>query len=74
MDKLAAANKINEFLQAVVKHGSLHLKYRIVVDPPLADQRDWEQEEIWKTASRGTGLDSLMKWSASCAAFPARVN
>ena|SRR5579864_4815109 len=46
MDKLAAANKINEFLQAVVTHGSLHLKYRITVDPPLADQRDWEKPEI----------------------------
>lgn len=45
-DKLAAANKINEFLQAVVTHGSLHLKYRITVDPPLADQRDWEKPEI----------------------------
>jgi spoIIIJ-associated protein len=46
MDKLAAANKINEFLQAVVTHGSLHLKYRIIVDPPLADQRDWEKPDI----------------------------
>ncbi|MGA8762318.1 MAG: R3H domain-containing nucleic acid-binding protein [Candidatus Sulfotelmatobacter sp.] len=46
MDKLAAANKINEFLQAVVTHGSLHLKYRITVDPPLAEQRDWEKPDI----------------------------
>lgn len=46
MDKLAAANKINEFLQAVVTHGSLHLKYRIVVDPPMPEQRDWEKPEI----------------------------
>jgi spoIIIJ-associated protein len=46
MDKLAAANKINEFLQAVVTHGSLHLKYRIIVDPPVADQRDWEKPDI----------------------------
>lgn len=45
-DKLAAANKINDFLQAIVTHGSLHLKYRITVDPPLADQRDWEKPEI----------------------------
>jgi spoIIIJ-associated protein len=46
MDKLAAANKINEFLKAVVTHGDLHLKYRITVDPPITDQRDWERPEI----------------------------
>lgn len=46
MDKLAAANKINEFLKAVVTHGNLHLKYRITVDPPLPENRDWERPEI----------------------------
>ena len=45
-DKPAAANKINEFLQAVVNHGGLRLKYRIVVDPPLPENRDWEKPEI----------------------------
>jgi len=45
-DKLAAANKINTFLQAVVTHGGLRLKYRIVVDPPLPENRDWEKPEI----------------------------
>ena len=45
-DKLAAANKINTFLQAVVTHGGLRLKYRIVVDPPVAENRDWEKPEI----------------------------
>ena len=45
-DKLAAANKINEFLQAVVTHGGLRLKYRIIVDPPLPENRDWEKPEI----------------------------
>jgi spoIIIJ-associated protein len=45
-DKLAAANKINGFLQAVVTHGGLRLKYRIVVDPPLPENRDWEKPEI----------------------------
>jgi len=46
MDKVAAANKINTFLQAVVTHGGLHLKYRIIVDPPLPENRDWEKPEI----------------------------
>ena len=45
MDKLAAANRINEFLQAVVTHGGLHLKYRIVVDPP--PQSEWEKPEVF---------------------------
>jgi spoIIIJ-associated protein len=46
MDKVAAANKINLFLQAVVTHGGLRLKYRIIVDPPLPENRDWEKPEI----------------------------
>src|ERR1700732_4690144 len=45
-DKLAAAKKINEFLQAVVTHGGLRFKYRIIVDPPLPENRDWEKPEI----------------------------
>jgi spoIIIJ-associated protein len=45
MDKVAAANRINEFLQSVVTHGGLHLKYRIVVDPPAFSE--WEKPEIF---------------------------
>jgi spoIIIJ-associated protein len=45
-DKLAAAKKINEFLQSVVTLGGLRLKYRITVDPPVAENRDWERPEI----------------------------
>ena len=45
-DKLAAAKKINEFLQAVVTLGGLRLKYRIIVDPPMPENRDWEKPEI----------------------------
>src|SRR2546426_2565883 len=45
-DKTAAANKINDLLRGVVAHGGLRLKYRITVDPPLAEQRDWERPEI----------------------------
>ena len=45
-DKVAAAQKINTFLQAVVNHAGLRLKYRIVVDPPLPENRDWEKPEI----------------------------
>src|SRR6202795_4098222 len=55
MDKLAAANKINEFLQAVVTHGGLHLKSRIVVDPP--PQSEWEKPEVFVDLS---GPDSTL--------------
>src|SRR5271156_7141175 len=55
MDKLAAANKINEFLQSVVTDGGLHLKYRIVVDPP--PQSEWEKPEVFVDFS---GPDSTL--------------
>src|SRR5207244_11729627 len=45
-DKIGAANKINELLSGIVKHGGLRLKYRITVDPPMAEERDWERPEI----------------------------
>jgi spoIIIJ-associated protein len=45
-DKVAAANKIHELLRGVVTHGGLRLKYRITVDPPGAEDRDWEKPEI----------------------------
>ena len=45
-DKVAAAKQIGEFLQAVISHGGFKLKYRITVDPPMAEQTDWEHPEI----------------------------
>ena len=45
-DKIAAANKINEFLRGVIALGGFRLKYRITVDPPLPEERDWERPEI----------------------------
>jgi spoIIIJ-associated protein len=55
MDKVAAANRINEFLQAVVNLGGLHIKYRIVVDPPAISE--WEKPEIFVDLS---GPDSAL--------------
>lgn len=46
MDKIQSANQLNAFLGPVVKHSGLKLKYRITVDPPVADNRDWERPEI----------------------------
>lgn len=45
-DKIAAAKQINELLKGIVAHAGLRLKYRISVDPPLAQERDWEKPEI----------------------------
>jgi spoIIIJ-associated protein len=45
-DKIAAAKKIDALLRAVVTHGGLHLKYRITVDPPIPEERNWERPEI----------------------------
>ena len=46
MDKLAAANQLNDFLRSVLALGGFRLKYRIVVDPEMGDDRDWERPEI----------------------------
>src|SRR5947209_14447093 len=45
-DKTAAANKINVLVKGIVAHGGLRVKYRITVDPPLPEERDWERPEI----------------------------
>ncbi len=45
-DKIGAANRINDLLQGIVNHGGLRLKYRITVDPPLPEERDWERPDI----------------------------
>ncbi|SRR5581483_1901177 len=45
-DKIAAAKQINELLKGIVANAGLRLKYRISVDPPLAQDRDWEKPEI----------------------------
>jgi len=46
MNKIESANQINAFLGGVVKYAGLKLKYRISVDPPLGEDRDWERPEI----------------------------
>jgi spoIIIJ-associated protein len=46
MNKIESANQLNVFLGGVVKHAGFKLKYRITVDPPVADDRDWERPEV----------------------------
>jgi spoIIIJ-associated protein len=45
-DKVAAATRINDFLTGVVSNSGLRVKYRITVDPPFPEERDWERPEI----------------------------
>src|SRR5215467_4659247 len=46
MDKLQSANQLNAFLGGVGMNTTFKLKYRITVDPPMPDDRDWERPEI----------------------------
>jgi spoIIIJ-associated protein len=45
-DKIAAARKIEGFLKTVIQNGDLRLRYRITIDPPVTDTRDWERPSI----------------------------
>ena len=45
-DKVAAARTVEKLLKDVIHQGGLRLKYRIAIDPPITDQRDWERPEI----------------------------
>lgn len=36
-DKIAAAKKISELLNGILTKGDFHLRYKIMVDPPVAD-------------------------------------
>jgi spoIIIJ-associated protein len=46
MNKIESANQLNGFLNGMVKHAGLKLKYRITVDPVISDDRDWERPDI----------------------------
>ena len=45
-DKIATAKKIGELLNAIIADGDFHLRYKITVDPPVTDDREWEHPEI----------------------------
>jgi spoIIIJ-associated protein len=46
-DKLAAAKNVEQFLKLVIGQGGLRWKYRITIDPPMPESRDWERPEIF---------------------------
>jgi spoIIIJ-associated protein len=45
-DKIAAAKRIDALLKVVLYQAQLRLRYRISVDPPLPEERDWERPVI----------------------------
>jgi len=45
-DKIAAAKRINEVLNNVVRLGGFRVKYRIAVDPPTIEGSEWERPAI----------------------------
>jgi spoIIIJ-associated protein len=46
-DKVASARKIESLLKTLIQNGGFRLRYRITIDPPITDQRDWEKPEIF---------------------------
>src|SRR5512146_2586863 len=62
-DKIAAAKQIESFLRALILQGGFKLKYRITVDPPVAQDRDWERPQI-QVELGGTDSDLLLERGA----------
>jgi len=56
-DKVAAARKISELLNGIIKHGDFRLKYKIIVDPPAVDEHDSEKPAVLVDLS---GADSSL--------------
>jgi len=56
-DKIAAARRISEFLNGIIARGDFRLRYKITVDPPLTEDREWEHPEILVELS---GADSSL--------------
>ena len=62
-DKIATAKRISELLNSIIKFGDFRLKYKITVDPPLPEERDWERPVILVELS-GTDSPMLMERGA----------
>ena len=45
-DKVASARQIESLLKTFIQNGGFRLRYRITIDPPVPDDRDWERPEI----------------------------
>jgi spoIIIJ-associated protein len=62
-DKVASARKVEAFLRAAILKSNFKLKYRITVDPPLPEERDWERPDILVELS-GPDSDLLLERGA----------
>jgi spoIIIJ-associated protein len=45
-DKIDAAKRIDALLKTILASAQLRLRYRITVDPPLPEERDWERPVV----------------------------
>src|SRR3954462_2218695 len=61
--KVASARKIESLLKTLIQNGGFRLRYRITIDPPLTDQRNWEKPEIFVDLS-GPDSASLLARNA----------
>ena len=62
-DKVAAARRIDGLLNTLIRTGGFRLKYRITVDPPVGEDRDWERPDILVELS-GSDSDLLLERNA----------
>ena len=62
-DKIAAAKQIDALLKQILASGTFRLRYRITVDPPLPEERDWERPLILVDLS-GPDSDILLERGA----------
>jgi len=62
-DKVAAARQIDALLKDLLHSGGFRLKYRIIVNPPMPEDRDWERPDILVDFS-GPDSDLLLERGA----------
>lgn len=62
-DKVAAAKKIDALLKSIIATGGFRLRYRITVDPPARDDRDWERPVLFVDIS-GPDSDLVLEHGA----------
>src|SRR5690348_17024633 len=62
-DKVAAAKKIAQLLNDIIAFGGFRWRFKITVDPPAGDSRDWERPDILVDLS-GPDADLLLARNA----------
>ncbi len=62
-DKVAAAKQIDALLKSIIANGGFRLRYRITVDPPARDDRNWERPALFVDLS-GPDSDLVLEHGA----------